>query len=89
VRSEDGGSVKTVYVDESQPAAQLVIAICSKMGISNHEEYSLVRTSPAAQNGKNGWAEENGREKREQSTFVNTTGRKKEKQMTQLRYEMP
>jgi talin len=46
VRTLDGGAVKTIFVDESQPVSQLMITVCSKMGIANHEEYSLVRDHP-------------------------------------------
>ncbi|XP_014214953.1 talin-2 [Copidosoma floridanum] len=37
------GTLKTVLVDESQPVANLMVLICTKIGITNHEEYSLVR----------------------------------------------
>lgn len=37
------GSVKTVLVDDSQPIANLMVVICTKIGITNHDEYSLVR----------------------------------------------
>lgn len=36
------GSVKTVLVDDSQPVANLMVVICTKIGITNHDEYSLV-----------------------------------------------
>lgn len=35
-------SVKAMYVDDSVPVGQLMITICSRMGITNHDEYSLV-----------------------------------------------
>jgi len=37
------GSVKTVLVDESQPISNLMVVICTKIGITNHDEFSLVR----------------------------------------------
>lgn len=37
------GAVKTVMVDESQPVGEIMLVVCSKIGISNHEEYSMVR----------------------------------------------
>ncbi len=37
------GAVKTILVDDSQPVLQLMVVICTKIGITNHEEYSLVR----------------------------------------------
>ncbi|KAI0230740.1 Talin-1 [Lamellibrachia satsuma] len=36
------GTVKTLQVDDSHTVSQLMITICSKIGIMNHEEYSLV-----------------------------------------------
>ncbi|XP_050730859.1 talin-2-like isoform X3 [Eriocheir sinensis] len=35
-------SVKTLLVDDSQPVSQLMVVICTKIGIMNHDEYSLV-----------------------------------------------
>ncbi|XP_064644913.1 talin-1-like isoform X4 [Lineus longissimus] len=37
------GSVKTLQVDDSHTIAQLMVTACSKIGISNHEEFSLVK----------------------------------------------
>lgn len=37
------GSIKTLLVDDSQPVSQLMVVICTKIGIMNHDEYSLVR----------------------------------------------
>jgi len=37
------GSVKTVLIDETQPVSNLMIVICTKIGITNSDEYSLVR----------------------------------------------
>ncbi|XP_013776088.1 talin-2-like [Limulus polyphemus] len=36
-------SVKTLRVDDSQPVANLMVVICTKIGITNHDEFSLVR----------------------------------------------
>ncbi|CAG5092292.1 Similar to Tln1: Talin-1 (Mus musculus) [Cotesia congregata] len=37
------GTLKTLLVDDSQPVANLMVVICTKIGITNHDEYSLVR----------------------------------------------
>ncbi|XP_059352131.1 talin-2-like isoform X2 [Daphnia carinata] len=37
------GTVKTMLVDDSQPVTNLMVVICTKIGITNHDEYSLVR----------------------------------------------
>ncbi|XP_023248015.1 talin-2 [Copidosoma floridanum] len=37
------GMLKTVLVDDSQLVANLMVVICTKIGITNHDEYSLVR----------------------------------------------
>lgn len=47
------GAVKTILVDDSQSVSQLMVVICTKIGITNHEEYGLVREEPDAQNGEN------------------------------------
>uniref|UniRef100_A0A1B6BY27 FERM domain-containing protein n=1 Tax=Clastoptera arizonana TaxID=38151 RepID=A0A1B6BY27_9HEMI len=39
------GTLKTLLVDDSQPVANLMVVICTKIGITNHDEYSLVRES--------------------------------------------
>jgi hypothetical protein len=43
------GSIKTVLIDESQLVSKLIVLICSKIGITECDEYSLVR-EPADQN---------------------------------------
>ena len=40
------GILKTMLVDDSQPVANLMVVICTKIGITNHDEYSLVRELP-------------------------------------------
>jgi len=45
VRTLDGTN-KTLLVDDSQNVANLMVVICTKMGITNHDEYSLVREIP-------------------------------------------
>ncbi|XP_070178806.1 talin-1-like [Littorina saxatilis] len=45
VRTLDG-ALKTLQVDDSHTVGSLMIPICSRMGITNHEEYSLVRDLP-------------------------------------------
>ncbi|XP_061724426.1 talin-1-like isoform X1 [Cydia pomonella] len=37
------GSVKTMQVDESKSVETLMMNVCSKLGITNHEEYGLCR----------------------------------------------
>ncbi|XP_039255853.1 talin-2-like isoform X8 [Styela clava] len=36
-------SIKTVMIDDSNTVGQLMVTICTRLGIVNHEEYSLVR----------------------------------------------
>ena len=36
------GTVKSVMVDDSQTVGNLMVLICTKIGITNHDEYSLV-----------------------------------------------
>lgn len=40
------GTVKTLMIDDTQPVANLMAIICAKLGITNHDEYSLVRELP-------------------------------------------
>lgn len=40
------GAVKTILVDDSQTVSQLMVVICTKIGLTNHEEYGLVREDP-------------------------------------------
>jgi talin len=95
VRTLDGGALKTISVDESQPVSQLMVVICSKMGITNHDEYSLVRGPLAGTDDVDGYTNGYSRDKereRERSPYyngnsvMNTIGRKKEKQIQQLRF---
>ncbi|CAD7082909.1 unnamed protein product [Hermetia illucens] len=44
------GAVKTILVDDSQPVSQLMVTICTKIGITNYEEYGLVREEQEQQN---------------------------------------
>lgn len=101
IRTLDGGAIKTVSVDESQPVSQLMVVICSKMGIANHEEYSLVRNSRdyishhIVDDQINDEINGNYRDKeRERSPYyngnavMNTIGRKKERQIQQLRAKL-
>lgn len=37
------GTVKTMMIDDSQPVANLMVVICTKLGITNHDEYGLIR----------------------------------------------
>ena len=36
------GTIKTIPVDDSLIVAQLIVYICTKFGIANYDEYSLV-----------------------------------------------
>lgn len=36
-------TIKTLQVDDSCPIGMLMVTICTRLGITNHEEYSLVR----------------------------------------------
>ena len=40
------GAVKSVLVDDSRSVADLMELICTKIGITNHDEYSLVCDRP-------------------------------------------
>lgn len=40
------GTLKTLMIDDTQPVANLMAVICAKLGITNHDEYSLVREFP-------------------------------------------
>ena len=40
------GTVKSLMVDDSQVVANLMVLICTKIGITNHDEYSLVWDKP-------------------------------------------
>lgn len=44
------GTVKTIKVDDSQPVSQLMVDICTRIGITNHEEYGLVKEEVDQQN---------------------------------------
>lgn len=44
------GAVKTILVDDSQAVSQLMVVICTKIGLTNHEEYGLVREEQESQN---------------------------------------
>ncbi|XP_061056252.1 talin-1 isoform X1 [Eubalaena glacialis] len=37
------GTVKTVMVDDSKTVTDMLMTICARIGITNHDEYSLVR----------------------------------------------
>lgn len=45
-------SVKTMMVDDSHTVSQIMITVCTKIGITNHEEYSLVRDLPDSEKEK-------------------------------------
>uniref|UniRef100_A0A8R1TSD6 FERM domain-containing protein n=1 Tax=Onchocerca volvulus TaxID=6282 RepID=A0A8R1TSD6_ONCVO len=83
------GAVKTVLVDESQPVGEIMVVVCSKIGISNHEEYSMVRQSL-----DHDWRstltlkEERRGKSEERGLGFGTLGRNKEKKMEQLRAKL-
>ena len=37
------GAIKSIMVDDSQIVSNMMVIICTKIGITNHDEYSLVR----------------------------------------------
>uniref|UniRef100_A0A1I7YK54 FERM domain-containing protein n=1 Tax=Steinernema glaseri TaxID=37863 RepID=A0A1I7YK54_9BILA len=86
-------SVKTLYVDESKPVGELMTVICSKIGIANHDEYSLVRTkndvwkSTATLRDDRRAASES-RANLNESKIFGTMNRNKEKKMEQLRNKL-
>lgn len=70
-------------MDDSQNVANLMVVICTKMGITNHDEYSLVRELP----------EENDTLNRSENYGTLTLRRKKEEKerdakMEQLRKKL-
>lgn len=48
------GSLKTMQVDDSHTVAQLMLAVCSRIGITNYEEYSLIYDPPEEPGGAGG-----------------------------------
>ncbi|KPP78076.1 hypothetical protein Z043_102454 [Scleropages formosus] len=40
------GAVKTIMVDDSKTVGELLVTICSRIGITNYEEYSLIQEVP-------------------------------------------
>ncbi|VDL72796.1 unnamed protein product, partial [Nippostrongylus brasiliensis] len=85
------GSVKTIPIDESHPVGQLMVGVCTKIGISNYEEYSLVREMEADSKG----SVMNLREERSRTLdgdrkggMMGTLGRKKEQKLEQLRQKL-
>lgn len=82
VRTVDGKSIKTINVDESKPLSELMIPICSKMGLTNHDEFSLVRDPQFVSKSTNGYhdGQTNGK-----GGLRNTIGRRKDKEMQQLK----
>ena len=45
-------TIRSVMVDENQPVANLMVIICTKLGITNHDEYSLIATGKHTINGR-------------------------------------
>lgn len=45
-------TIRSVTVDENQPVANLMVLICTKLGITNHDEYSLIATGKHTINGR-------------------------------------
>uniref|UniRef100_A0A915Q6F4 FERM domain-containing protein n=1 Tax=Setaria digitata TaxID=48799 RepID=A0A915Q6F4_9BILA len=83
------GAIKTVMVDESQPVGEIMVVVCSKIGISNHEEYSMVRQS-LDQDWRSTLTlkEERRGRSEERGLGFGTLGRNKEKKMEQLRAKL-
>lgn len=53
-------TVKSLMVDDSQSVGNLMVIICTKIGITNHDEYSLVWDKPEENQGRR--REERGRD---------------------------
>ncbi|VDP00643.1 unnamed protein product, partial [Soboliphyme baturini] len=78
------GSTKTMLVDDSQPIGQLMIAVCSRIGITNHDEYSLVRELPPEEEKVNTLRKDDSMSK----LGTLTLSRSKEKKMELLRKQL-
>uniref|UniRef100_A0A0N4ZUP8 FERM domain-containing protein n=1 Tax=Parastrongyloides trichosuri TaxID=131310 RepID=A0A0N4ZUP8_PARTI len=100
IRTLDG-SVKVISIDESQNIGNLMKVICSKIGIFNHEEYSLTRDellnsgqSVVNLNGdyvdskRNGHYLNNGKRSGIENNIFGTMNRKKQKKLEQLRHKL-
>ncbi|KRZ04679.1 Talin-1 [Trichinella zimbabwensis] len=77
------GAVKTLMVDDSLPVGQLMIVICARIGITNHDEYSLVRDLPQETEKVNTLKKDD-----INKLGTLTLGRSKEKKMEQLRKQL-
>lgn len=98
----DGKGQKTVVIDESKPVKDLMVTICTKMGLSNHDEYSLVREqalvgagAPQQQPNRNspssngyGRDENDAQNGKNGAFMMNTIGRRKERQVQQLKAKL-
>ncbi|XP_068595910.1 talin-2 [Brachionichthys hirsutus] len=40
------GAIKTIMIDDSKTVGELLVTICSRIGITNYEEYSLIQEVP-------------------------------------------
>ncbi|XP_070547100.1 talin-1-like isoform X3 [Ptychodera flava] len=45
------GAIKTVMIDDSHIVSQIVITICARLGVTNHEEYSLCKELEMSRDG--------------------------------------
>ncbi|KAE9419292.1 hypothetical protein Angca_004463, partial [Angiostrongylus cantonensis] len=85
------GSVKTIPIDESHPLGQLMVGVCTKIGISNYEEYSLVRETEVDGRGSMmNLKDERSRtiDGEQRKGMMGTLGRKKEQKLEQLRQKL-
>uniref|UniRef100_A0A1I7WUF9 FERM_N domain-containing protein n=1 Tax=Heterorhabditis bacteriophora TaxID=37862 RepID=A0A1I7WUF9_HETBA len=84
------GAIKTIPVDESQPVGQLMLSVCTKIGISNYDEYSLVREDESLGSRMSTLNLRDDRARtlepeQKRGGMMGTLGRKKEQKLEQLR----
>ena len=83
------GAIKTLMVDDSQPVGQLMIVICTRIGITNHDEYSMTREIAVSADSRTHSVSTLNRKDGEKSAFGTLTlGRSKEKKMEALRAKL-
>lgn len=74
--------MKTLLVDDSQPISQLMVTICTRIGIANYDEYSLVRESVPLEINTGTLP------RKDEKLGTLTLGRSKEKKMEMLRKQL-
>uniref|UniRef100_UPI003704D4D1 Integrin beta-6,Talin-1 n=1 Tax=Mus musculus TaxID=10090 RepID=UPI003704D4D1 len=66
------GTVKTIMVDDSKTVTDMLMTICARIGITNHDEYSLVRELMEEKKDELNWLD-HGRTLREQGVEEHET----------------